>query len=150
MSTTKTTPDLSIVTTQHPHAVRMREGFAAFARGDLDTVRTMLTADCVWINGGTSPIAGRHEGWAAIEAMFLQLFEATGGTFSMDLLSVLADDERAVAIYDATSTVAGQTRTMRFAFVQEMDADGLVCQTNVLAYDQAAADAHMAGIPQQP
>lgn len=150
MATTSITPDLSIVKTEHPNALRLRDGFAAFARGDLDHVRGLLAADCVWINSGSSPIAGRYEGWAAIEAMFLKLFEHTGGTFSMDLLSVLADDERAVAVYDATSTVAGETRTMRFAFIQEIDAQGLVCQTNVIAYDQAAADAHMAGIPQQP
>lgn len=148
--TTIKTDDLSIVRTEHPHAARLRDGFAAFARGDLDTVRATMAEDCVWTNAGTSVIAGSWTGWAEIEAMFVKLFEATDGTFSMQVLSVLADDERAVCIYDATSTVAGQTRTMRFALVEEFDADGLACQTNVLAYDQAAADAHMAGIPQQP
>ena len=36
MATTQTTPDLSIVRTEHPNAARLREGFAAFGRGDLD------------------------------------------------------------------------------------------------------------------
>lgn len=149
MATTQITPDLSITRTEHPNAARLREGFAAFGRGDLDHVRREMTDDATWTNAGSSVLAGTYVGWDAIEQMFVKLFEATNGTFSMDLLSCLADDARAVAIYDATSTVAGQTRTMRFCFVQELNAEGLATATTTLAYDQAAADAHLAGIPQQ-
>ena len=149
MATTQITPDLSIVKTEHPNAARLREGFAAFGRGDLEHVRKEMTADATWTNAGSSVLAGTYVGWDAISEMFGKLFEATGGTFTMDLLSCLADDARAVAIYDATSTVAGQTRTMRFCFVQEINAEGLATATTTLAYDQAAADAHLAGIPQQ-
>ena len=149
MATTQITPDLSITRTEHPNATRLREGFAAFGRGDLEHVRKEMTADATWTNAGSSVLAGTYVGWDAIAGMFGKLFEATNGTFTMDLLSCLGDDARAVAVYDATSTVAGQTRTMRFCFVQEMNAEGLVTATITLAYDQAAADAHMAGIPQQ-
>lgn len=145
MATTKIKPDLSITRTEHPNAARLREGFAAFGRGDLEHVRKEMTDDATWTNAGSSPLAGTCSGWAAISEMFGRLFELTGGTFSMNLLSCLADDRRAVAIYDATSTVAGQTRTMRFCFVQELNAEGLATATNTLAYDQAAADAHLAG-----
>lgn len=148
MSTTKTASELSVVTTEHPNAISLREGFAAFGRGDLDHVRARLTDDCTWTNPGTSAIAGTYEGWDQIAAMFGRLFEISGGTFSMDVISCLADDVHAVAIYDATSTVAGETRTMRFAFVEELAADGRAKAVTALAYDQAAADAHMAGIPQ--
>lgn len=150
MATTQITPDLSITRTEHPNAARLREGFAAFGRGDLDHVRREMTDDATWTNAGSSVLAGTYVGWNAIEQMFGTLFDVTGGTFSMDLLSCLADDARAVAIYDATSTVAGQTRTMRFCFVQELNAEGLATATTTLAYDQAAADAHLAGIPRQP
>lgn len=145
MSTTQSTSDLSITTTEHPNAARLREGFAAFGRGDLEHVRREMAADATWTNAGTSVLSGTHAGWDAISQMFGRLFEATEGTFSMDLLSCLADDARAVAVYDATSTVAGQTRTMRFCFVQEVDPQGLVTATNIMAYDQAAADAHLSG-----
>lgn len=148
MATTKTSPDLSIVKTEHPNAARIREGFAAFSRGDLDHVRRELADDCVWTNPGTSGIAGTYRGWDEISGMFGKLFEITGGTFSMNVLSCLADDTHAVAIYDATSTVAGQTRTMRFVMVEDLTPDGLVAETINLAYDQPAADAHMTGIPQ--
>lgn len=149
MSTTKTTStstsDLSIVRDEHANAARLREGFAAFGRGDLEHVRREMTEDATWTNAGTSVLSGTYTGWDAISEMFGRLFEATGGTFTMDLLSCLADDARAVAVYDATSTVAGQTRTMRFCFVQEVNAEGLATATQTLAYDQEAADAHLNG-----
>ena len=144
MSTT-TKPDLSVSTTDHPNVLAMRKAFAAFAEGDLETVRQSMTDDAVWTNSGTSPIAGRHTGWPAIATMFGTLAERTGGTFSMNVLSTLADDLHAIAVYDATSTVDGTTATQRFVLVDDVAPDGRVSATHVFAYDQAASDAHLTG-----
>lgn len=143
MPTTRTAKDLSVTTTDHPNAQVLREGFAAFGRGDLDAIRGLLTDDAEWTNAGTSPLAGTYRGWDAISAMFGQLFEQTGGTISMEVISVLADDTHACAIYDSTSTIAGQTQTSRFVLVQEMTPDGKARSTHTMAYDQPAADAHL-------
>lgn len=143
MSTT-TKPDLSITTTDHPNVARLRDSFGAFGRGDLEAVRASQTPDCVWTNVGTSPIAGTYKGWDAIVGMFGALLAATDGTFSMSLITVLANDTHAVAVYDATSTVKGATETQRFVLIDDMTPDGKVKATQVLAYDQAAADAHIA------
>lgn len=139
---TTTKPDLSIQTTDHPNAVRMREAFDAFSRGDLDTVRQHLTDDCSWTNAGSSAISGTHRGWDAIAAMFGELLQRTGGTFAMKVHSTIADDRFAVAVYDATSTVKGVSATQRFVLIDEMTKDGKVKATQTLAYDQAAADQH--------
>ncbi len=148
MSTTVTS-DLSISTTVHPNVTRTREAFAAFARGDLDTVRESFTADAVWTNGGSSTIAGTFRGWDEIVGMFGALMEATGSTFRNEVINVVADDTTAVTIYDATSTVGGVEATERFVLIEEVTPEGKVCSTRSLAYDQASADAHMArGIPQ--
>ena len=149
MSTTQTTPDLSIVTTaEHPNAVRSREAFAAFAAGDLDAVRERLTDDCTWINGGDSPLAGTYRGWDEIQSMFLRLFEISGGTARNDVRAVFADDTTTVTLYDATSTIAGQTRTMPSVLVNEM-VDGRARTVRLIPQDQALADAHLSGIPPQ-
>ena len=118
MSTTVTKPDLSITITEHPNVGRMRAGFDAFSRGDLDAVHATLTDDCTWTNSGTSAIAGTYQGWNQIVGMFAKLLDLTAGTFSMSLASTIADDTHAVTIYDATSTIAGVTESHRFvAFV---------------------------------
>ncbi len=139
---TTTTSDLSIQTTDHPNALRLREAFDAFGRGDLETVRANMADTCTWTNAGTSPIAGTHTGWDQISSMFGKLLEMTGGTFSMKVLSTLADGTYAVAIYDATSTVAGVTETNRFVLVDDLDKQGKITATHSFAYDQAKADAH--------
>lgn len=142
-TTTSSKPDLSITTTEHPNAQRLRDGFASFARGDLDAVRASFTPDITWTTAGSGPLAGEHRGWDAVAEMFGTLITVTDGTFSMDLQSVVADDRHAVAIYDATSTTGGTTATLRFVMVDEMTNAGLVRATRVFAYDQEAADRHL-------
>jgi ketosteroid isomerase-like protein len=142
-ATISTAPDLSITTTEHPSAIRIREGFAAFSRGDLAAVRATMAPDCVWTNAGNGAIAGEYRGWDEIVAMLGSLIALTDGTFAMDLLSTLGDGRHAVAVYDATSTVKGIEATMRFAFIEQLDAQGLATSIQVMAYDQAAADAHI-------
>ena len=55
---------------------------------------------------------------------------------------MLADDTQAVAIYDATSTIGGQTQTHRFVLVEAMTPEGKAATTHILAFDQLAVDAH--------
>ena len=151
MSTTGTTPDLSIVRTEHPNAARMREAFEAFARGDLEAVLADMTQDCRWHNAGTGPLAGAYQGHEAIAQMFTQLFVLTDGTFSTTPLTVLADDARAVCVYDSTATIAGQAATFRWVLVDELDTDGRVVAAHNACYDQPRADAllRQARTPQQ-
>lgn len=145
MTSTRSTDGLSVTTTDHPNATRLREGFEAFGRGDLDGVRREMATDAVWVNGGRSPLAGTYRGWDAISQMFGRLFELTGGTWRHALVSVLADDQHAVAIYDATATVNGVEGVHRFVLVEEMTPDGKVQTARTLAYDQEEADALLIG-----
>lgn len=145
MATTTTAKnDLTIVRTEHPNATRLREAFAAFARGDLDAIRADMTETCTWTNAGTSALAGTYTGWDQISGMFGKLFEMTGGTVAMNVVSAIADDTHAIAIYDSTSTVGGVTETNRFILVDDLDAQGKITSTHSMAYDQAKADAHAA------
>jgi ketosteroid isomerase-like protein len=141
MPTTNVKPDLSIQTTEPPTAQRLRDAFAAFDRGDLDHLRAAMTDDCSWTNAGTSPIAGTYRGWDEIVGMLGKNVELSNGTFKTTLISVLANDTQAAAIYDATATVGAKTETHRFFLVDTYAADGRVKSTNVAAFDQAAADA---------
>jgi ketosteroid isomerase-like protein len=141
---TKTAKDeLSIVRTEHPNATRLREGFAAFARGDLDAVRADMAENCTWVNTGTTELAGTYTGWDQISGMFGRLFELTDGTLSMNVVAAIGDDTHAIAIYDSTSTIGGVTATNRFILIDELDASGQIVSTQNMAYDQAAADAHL-------
>lgn len=144
MSTTRTTPDLSVVVTEHPNAAALRASFEAFGRGDLAAVLARMTPDCTWHNAGTGPLSGDHQGHEAITQMFTRLFVLTDGTFRTTPLTVVADDARAIAVYDATATAAGQTQTHRWVLVDELDASGRITAAYCGCFDQAAADALLA------
>jgi len=92
----------------HPNEDLVREGFAAFGRGDVDTLRKQLFTDVRWHIPGRNPFAGDYEGPDQVLQFFARIFEATGGTFSAELHDVLANDERAVALYTARGERAGK------------------------------------------
>lgn len=52
----------------------------------------------------------------------------------MQVRSIMADDSHAVMIYDATSTVAGATKTFRRMLIDELAPDGRVTATRGLAW----------------
>ena len=130
--------------TDEPGVVRMRQAFGAFAKGDLATVQATFTSDIVWINSGDNPLSGEHRGWEQVEQMFGTLFELTGGTFTMDVLSIVGDAQHAVAIYDETATINGVTETHRACLVGELTPEGLTRLVRLLPYDQAANNAQFA------
>jgi ketosteroid isomerase-like protein len=143
VATTTTKPEITIQHTEHPNATRLREAFEAFARGDLEHLQANSAEGATWTNMGHSAIAGTFTGWDQIVAMLGKLFERTGGTFSTSVISILANDTQAAAVYDATATVDGQTETQRYFLVDTYDKQGRVTETAVVAFDQVAADAFM-------
>lgn len=133
--------DLTQQSAAQANAQRLRDAFEAFDRGDLDHLRNNSADDGSWTNAGSSPIAGTYRGWDEIEGMLMRLFELTGGTFKTTLHSVLSNEHQSCAIYDATATVNGKTDTQRFFVLDTYTADGKVKTTDVVAFNQAAADA---------
>ena len=133
--------DLTQQTAAQANAQRLRDAFAAFDRGDLDHLRANTADNATWTNAGSSPIAGTYRGWDEVQGMLGKLFEITGGTFKTSLQSILSNDHQSCAIYDATATVNGRTDTQRFIVIDTYTADGKVKTTDVVAFNQAAADA---------
>lgn len=133
--------DLTQQTAAQANAQRLRDSFAAFERGDLDYLRDNAADDGTWTNAGSSPLAGTYRGWDEVQGMFFKLFEVTGGTFKMNVLSVLSNDQQACAIYDATATINGKSDTQRYVVITSYTEDGKAKSTDVVAFDQAAADA---------
>jgi uncharacterized protein len=77
---------------EHPNVARMREGYEAFAKGDLDTLRQQWTDDIVWHEGGHTDLAGTYEGPEAVFAFFGRLLDLTEGSLKVEPRTFLADD----------------------------------------------------------
>jgi ketosteroid isomerase-like protein len=82
---------VAIAMAEHPHAQLVREGFEAFTRGDMDTLRGLMTADCTQHVPGTHPLSGDFKGQDAIIDMYRRMNEETGGNMRVDLRGVAVD-----------------------------------------------------------
>ncbi|MDR6973822.1 ketosteroid isomerase-like protein [Streptomyces sp. 3330] len=77
---------------EHPHAALVRKGYEAFTRGDMDTLRGMMTGDCTHHVPGSHMLSGDFKGLDAVMDMYDRLFAETGGSLRVDLRTVLVDD----------------------------------------------------------
>ena len=87
----------------------VRRIFAAFARGDGFALRGLFADDAVWTVPGRGVMAGAHHGPEGIFRFLGRLPKQTDGTYTSELLDVLASDDRAAALYRARGNRHGRT-----------------------------------------
>jgi ketosteroid isomerase-like protein len=93
----------------HPNVETMRKGYDAFGRGDLEYLRNELFAeDIVFHVSGDSPLAGDYKGIDEVFGFFGKIMQESGGTFSLDVHDMLANDEHGVALVRATAEREGR------------------------------------------
>ena len=93
----------------HPNEELARRGYEAFSSGDLDALNEMFSEDVRWHTPGRSQIAGDLQGRDAVYGQFAKIAELSGGTFSLSIHDVLANDEHAVVLVTATASREGKS-----------------------------------------
>jgi len=86
---------------EHPNATRARAGFGRFVQGDLPALLDLFAEDAVWHVPGSMALSGSHRGREAIVAFLRGTAELTGGTYRVELLWTVADDDHLAAVYRA-------------------------------------------------
>jgi ketosteroid isomerase-like protein len=81
----------------HPNVQRMRDGYDAFAKGDLAALRELMTEDVVWHVPGRTSLAGDYHGIDDVLVFFVRVMEVTAGSFRAEPLTLLADDDYGAA-----------------------------------------------------
>jgi uncharacterized protein len=76
----------------------VRRGYDAFSKGDMDTLRSIMTADVVHSVPGNSQISGDYKGIDAVLGYYQKLFELTGGNLSVDIKSVTSEGPDKVVV----------------------------------------------------
>jgi uncharacterized protein len=124
----------------HPNEDLMREGVAAFTRGDLDALREKYFAEDIrWHIPGRSPLAGDYEGVAQVIGAFGLLFELTGGTYRVEVHDIVANDEHAIVLYTSRAERADRQLEDRTALVAHIR-DGRQAEAWTLPGDVYALD----------
>lgn len=76
---------------EHPHAALIRKGYEAFSRGDMETLRGMMTTDCTQHVPGSHQLSGDFKGVDAVLGYYGQLAAETNGTFRVEMQRLFVD-----------------------------------------------------------
>ena len=94
----------------HPNEDLVREGYAAFGRGDVEALQSQFFApDIRWHFPGQSPFAGDYSGLAEVLGWLGRSAEASGGTLRVGLHDVIGNDEHVVALVNVRAERDGKT-----------------------------------------
>lgn len=124
---------------EHPNVARLREGYAAFGKGDLAALDDLFAEDVRWTIPGRGQLSGTYEGRQAVYAMFGRLMELTEGSFRVELRKVFADDTDAVAVVTSTAHRGDRSTEVVNVHVSRLR-DGKVVEFREATTDQYAMD----------
>lgn len=126
----------------HPNAELLERAFGAFGRDALVVARS-LSDDIVWRVPGTNAMSGEYRGRDAVLQFLRQTLVLSGGTYRTELQYVVADDERAVAVYRARGEREGRTLDIEQALFCVV-VDGEIADVTAVPFDYPAFDAFWA------
>lgn len=121
------------------NAALVRGIFEAFATKNGFALRTAFAPDAVWRVPGTGTMAGTFAGRDEIFSFLGRLPKETDGTYSSELVDVLASDDRAAALYRARGRRQGRTLELDQVLLFRI-ADGVVQEVLALPSDPAVFD----------
>lgn len=125
--------------TEHPNAVLARQMADALSRGDMRALDGFLADDVVWHEiGRVEPRRGKAALRAAAPGGGAADHQITG-----TLHDVVANDNHAIALVDATATRAGKTLTYRTAEIYHIR-EGKIVERWAFSDDTAAIIAFFA------
>jgi ketosteroid isomerase-like protein len=121
----------------------VRRIFDAFARKEGLALRGLFAEDAVWSVPGHGVMAGLYDGRDAIFRFLAKLPRETGGTYSSELIDVLASEDRAAALYRARGARNGRTLELEQVLLFGIEG-GLVSHVLALPSDPDAFEAFWA------
>lgn len=122
----------------HRNEDLVREGFAAFGRGDMEALDRLFADDATWHSAGDNPLAGDFEGKQEVFANFARVQELTD-TLEQEIHDVLANDDHAVALVNVRASRGGKSLDGNQVFVFHIE-DEKVKSVWLHNYDARQAD----------
>jgi uncharacterized protein len=127
--------------TAQENEAQARKAYAAFAAGDLDTVKSVLHPEIVWHISGTSPMAGDYKGIDEVLGFFVKIFTETNGTFTNTPKDVIASESATVVVGRVHAERNGKTMDAEQVAIYRADAEGKVTEATFYSDDTTLFDA---------
>ena len=121
---------------RHSNAELLERTFGAFGRDALVVART-LADDVVWRVPGETVMSGEYRGRDDVLRFLRQTRVQSDDTYRTELRYVVADDDRAVAVYRARGERKGRTLDIEQALFCEIR-DGKLADVTAVPFDFAA------------
>jgi ketosteroid isomerase-like protein len=99
----------------------IRDGYAAFGRGDLAAVADVFRDDAVWHAQDLGVLSGDHVGWPAVAGFFGRTMELTQGSFSVTVEDVLTNETGAAVVVRSQGSREGRTLDSRQVHLYRME-----------------------------
>lgn len=98
----------------------LRKIYEAFGRGDVDTFLSMLTDDIEFHITGRSAVSGDYLGKDGVLEFVGKLVELSEGTFTLEVLDMLANDRHGVALTMERASREGRSLENRAVHVWDL------------------------------
>ncbi len=124
----------------HANVDIVREGYEAFAKGDLDALRDRFFApDITWHYSGRSQLGGRYSGVELVMEWLGRSFDLSGGTLTVEVHDVVGNDEHVVALVIVRASRNGKQLVDQSVQVYHMR-EGRAVEVWTLPGDQYTSD----------
>ena len=91
----------------------VRRGYEAFAKGDVETLKTLFSESANWRALGAGVLSGNYRGVQAILGFFGQIARETQGTMRVEPLTMAASGNSVFVLQRVTGTRNGKTLDTR-------------------------------------
>jgi uncharacterized protein len=119
---------------------RLRDGYEAFDRGDLEAIRSQFNPDIVWHIGGKSQFSGDYKGIDAVFGFFGSVVAETAGTLKNEVHDILSNDTHGVVLVTQTAERNGKKLNMDAVQIIHRDDQGRITESWFLPVDAYAVD----------
>jgi uncharacterized protein len=116
----------------------VRRGYEAFAKGDIETLKTLISPSATWHAVETGVLHGPYRGVQAILEFFGQLGRETDGTMRVEPVTMAASGDHVFVLERVTCKRKGKTQDTQEVLLFKLD-NGVVTEVTEFQFDHAAA-----------
>jgi ketosteroid isomerase-like protein len=99
----------------------VRRGYEAFAKGDIETLKTLFSANATWHMSETGVLRGNYRGAQAILEFFGQLAHEAQGSLRVEPLTMAASGDQVFVLERTTGKRKGKTLDTNDVLVFKLD-----------------------------
>jgi uncharacterized protein len=124
--------------TETQNIAAVRRGYEAFAKGDIQSLKTLFAPNANWRSSATGVLPGNYRGAQAILEFFGKIGHETGGAMRVEPQTIAASGDHVFALQRITGKRKGKAYDGHTVLVFKLD-KGIVTEVTEFQFDHPAA-----------